>query len=211
MMKRIFYLILVLLISFAGYSQPDDQIAKEYFNNGCDKVSRKNFKGAIADFSEAIMRTPGFKQAYENRGVAKYYLLDLMGAIDDYTKALEIDPNDYNTSGRRGWAKFYLQDYRGAITDFSKAIKGSRDNALYYNIRGQAKYQIQDYEGAIADFNKVIKSWSGGKNQKSKAFYFRGLSEIHLGQKDSGCLDLSKAWKLGYTKAYESIREYCNK
>jgi tetratricopeptide (TPR) repeat protein len=208
-MKRIVYLISMLLISFAGYSQKDDQIAKEYFNSGCDKVSRKNYKGAIADFSEAIMRTPGFKQAYENRGVAKYYLLDLIGAVDDFTKALEIDPNDYNTYGRRGWAKFHLQDYRGAVTDFTKAIKGSRDSLQYYNIRGQVKYLLQNYEGAIADLNKVIKSWSVGKNQKSKAFYFRGLSEIDMGQKDSGCLDLSKAAKSGYIKASEAIKQYC--
>lgn len=208
-MKRIFYLISVLLISFPGYCQTDDQMAKEYFNNGCDKVSRKNYKDAIADFSEAIKRTPGFKQAYENRGVAKYYLHDLIGANDDFTRALEIDPGDYNTYGRRGWAKFHLHDYEGAIADFTKAIKGGRDNFRYYNIRGQARYQLQDYEGAIADFNKVIKSWSSEKNQKSTAFYFRGLSEIDLGQKDSGCLDLSKAVKSGYTKAYDAIKKYC--
>jgi tetratricopeptide (TPR) repeat protein len=208
-MNRILYLISVLFISFAGYGQTDDKIAKEYFNNGCDKVSGKDYIGAITDFSEALKRIPGFKQAYENRGVAKYYLQDFMGAIGDYTKALEIDPNDYNTYGRRGWAKFYIKDYRGVIADFTEAIKGSRDNDLYYNIRGQAKYKLKDYEGAIADFDKVIKSWSGGKNQKSEAFYFRGLSEIDLGLKDNGCLDLSKAAKSGYTKAKEAIKRYC--
>jgi len=31
-----------------------------------------------------------------------------------------------------------------------------------------------------------------------------------LGQKDSGCLDLSKAGELGYFKAYETIKKYCN-
>jgi tetratricopeptide (TPR) repeat protein len=208
-MKRLFYLISVLLISFAGYGQTDDQMAKEYFNKGCEKVSSKNYNDAIADFTEAIKRAPGFKQAYENRGVAKYYLQDLMGANDDFTKALEIDPNDYNTYGRRGWAKFHLHDYKGAITDFSKAIKGGRDTDRYYNIRGEAKYQIQDYNGAISDFNKVIKSWSSEINLKSTAFYFRGLSEIDLGQKDSGCLDLNKAVKSGNTMASEAIKKYC--
>ena len=208
-MKRFLYLIPVLLISFTGYSQTNDLSAKEYFNTGGEKVSGKDFRGAIDDFSAAIKRDPGFKQAYENRGVAKYYLQDLTGAIDDFTRALEIDSHDYNTYGRRGWAKFYLRDYRGAIDDFTEALKGSGDNAVYYNIRGQAKYQLPAYEGAIADFNKVIRSWTSGKNQKSKAFYFRGLSEIDLGQKDIGCLDLKKAWKSGYAKAYETIKRYC--
>ena len=196
-------------MSFAGYSQTKDKKAKEYYDNGCDKVLKKNFTEAIADFSEAIKRDSGFIQAYENRGVAKFYLNDNQGAIADYTKALEINPDDYNTHGRRGWARFYVHDYKGAIADFTSAIKNGRDNTLYYNIRGQSKFQLQDYEGAIADFNKVIKSWTGGKTQRSKAFYFRGLSEIDLGQKDSGCLDLAKARKSGYTKASEAIKRYC--
>ena len=208
-MKRILFIIAVLLMSFAGYSQTKDKKAKEYYDSGCDKVLKKNFAEAIADFSEAIKRDSDFIQAYENRGVAKFYLNDNPGAIADYTKALEINPNDYNTHGRRGWARFYVHDYRGAIADYTSAIKNGRDNTLYYNIRGQAKFQLQDYEGAIADFNKVIKSWTGGKNQKSRAIYFRGLSEIDLGQKDSGCLDLIKARKSGYTKASEAIKRYC--
>jgi tetratricopeptide (TPR) repeat protein len=208
-MNRVFYLISVSLISLAGYSQKDNQIAREYFNNGCDKVSRKDYNGAIADFSEALKRLPGFKQAYENRGVAKYYLQDFTGAIDDYSKALVIDPKDYNTYGRRGWANFYLRDYKGAIADFTEAIKGSQDNTSNYSIRGQIKYLVKDYEGAIADLDKVIKSWSVGKNQKSETFYYRGLSEIYLGQKDSGCLDLTKAAKSGYKKALDAIKRYC--
>jgi len=31
-----------------------------------------------------------------------------------------------------------------------------------------------------------------------------------LGQKDSGCLDLSKAEELGHSEAYEAIEKYCN-
>ena len=38
----------------------------------------------------------------------------------------------------------------------------------------------------------------------------RGASKIMLGQKDSGCLDLSKAGELGDTKAYGLIKKYCN-
>jgi len=208
-MERIFYLILLLLMSFAGYSQTNNKKAKEYYDNGCDKVFKRNYTEAITDFSEALKRDSGFIQAYENRGVAKYYLQDYRGAITDFTKALEINPNDYNTRGRRGWAKFYIQDYKGAIIDFTKVINSSTNDAPFYNIRGQAKYYLQDYEGAMDDFNRVIKYWSGEKDQRSKAFYWRGLVEIDLGQKDSGCLDLSKAGKLGYAEANEAIKRYC--
>ena len=202
-------MISVLLMSFAGYSQTEDQKAREFYNNGCYKVFKKDYKGAIAEFSEAVKRDSVFIQAYENRGVAKFYLQDFTGAIADYDKALKINPDDYNTYGRRGWAKFYLQDCKGAIEDFTKALEGVRDGAQYYNIRGRARYYLHDYKGAIADFNKVIKFWSGEKYQRSEAFFWRGLVKIDLKQNNNGCLDLSKAGKLGYAKAYELMEVYC--
>lgn len=209
-MKRNFYLVVLLLISFEGYSQTFNKKAKEYFDNGCKKVSGKNYTGAVEDFSMTLKLDSGFKQAYENRGVAKFYLQDYSGAIEDYTKALEMDPNEYTTYGRRGWAKFYLHDYKGAIDDLDKAVQGSKDKYRYCNFRGEAKLRLRDYEGAIADFNLVIGSWASGKDQKSKAFYWRGMIKISLGQKESGCLDLRKAGKSGFPDAEKAIELYCN-
>jgi tetratricopeptide (TPR) repeat protein len=209
-MKRTFCLISVFMMFFTGYSQTDNTKAMVDYINGCDKVFRKNYLGAIADFSWAIKRDSGFLQAYENRGVAKYYLKDYRGAIADFTKALEINPDDYNTFGRRGWAKLRLQDCSGAIADFTKAIESSLDAAQFYNARGQAKYYLHDYHGAMADFNKVIRSWSGERNQRSESFYWRGLVKINLGQKAGGCLDLNKAGKLGYAEAFKVLEIYCH-
>jgi len=60
--------------------------------------------------------------------------------------------------------------------------------------------------GQIEDFNKVIEI-----NPKfGEAYYNRGVAKLGLGQKDSGCLDLSKARELGFDKAYESIKKLCN-
>jgi tetratricopeptide (TPR) repeat protein len=210
-MKRNFYMILLLLISFAGYSQMYDKNAMDLFRKGNEKVSRKDYTGAIDDFSGVIRLYPDVKMGYENRGVARYYLQDFTGALADYDRALDIDTNDYNTYGRRGWAKFNLQDYKGAIQDFTKALIGVRDYLRYYNGRGQAKYHIHDLNGAIADFDKVINSWPGEKSEKSKAYYWRGLTEIGMGVKDAGCQDLKKAEKTGYLNAARAIAGYCNK
>ena len=208
-MKILFLIIFAVLISFQVNSQTDDKKALEYYKNGCIEVFKKNYIGAITEFSWAIMRDSGFIQAYENRGVAKYYLENYPEAITDFDRALEINPNDFNTIGRRGWAKFHLQDCRGAIADFDKAIEGARDPAGFYIIRGQAKYYLEDYRGALTDFNKVTRIWSGERSQRSKAFFWRGLVKIDIGQKKSGCLDLSKARKLGYAKAVEILGIYC--
>jgi tetratricopeptide (TPR) repeat protein len=209
-MRILFNMIFVLLISFPGYGQSGDLKALVYYRNGCDKIFLKNYTGAITEFNWAIKRDSVFIQAYENRGVAKYYMEDYKGAIADFSKALEINPSDYNTYGRRGWAKFHLQDCSGAIDDFTKAIEGARDPSQYYNIRGQAKYYLHDYAGAISDFNKVIRIWSGERYQRGIAFFWRGLLKIDTNQKNSGCLDLRKAGRLGHVKALELAAIYCH-
>lgn len=208
-MKRLLPLVSLYLIFVAGYPQSPDRKARRLFDEGCESISRKEFREAIKKFSDALKISPGFLEAYENRGVAKYYLLDYKGAIEDYNIALEINPNDFNTYGRRGWAKFRLQDYEGAIEDFTEAIKGVTDKAQYHNIRGEAKYHIGDLKEAVSDFDQVINSFSAGKYHKSKAFYWRGMIKIELGQKESGCNDLKEAGKLGLEHADLLIQVYC--
>ena len=76
-----------------------------------------------------------------------------------------------------------------------------------YLDKGIAKGELGDYRGAIQDFNKALELDPIGFDQE--AYYGRGASKINLGQKDSGCLDMSKAGELGYSEAYEIIKEYC--
>jgi len=71
---------------------------------------------------------------------------------------------------------------------------------------GKEKYDNKDYKGAIEDFNKAIEL----NPNDADAYYNRGDAKILLGQKDDGCLDYSKAAKLGYFQAYEQIKRYCN-
>lgn len=75
-----------------------------------------------------------------------------------------------------------------------------------FSCKGTIEWEKQEYQDALSDFNSAIDI-----NPKNIVAYTnRGLLKLELGQKDSGCLDLSKAGELGYEKAYELIREYCN-
>jgi tetratricopeptide (TPR) repeat protein len=209
-MKRKVCVIWVMMISLAAFSQTFNKNARDSFEKGSQKVASKNYAGAIEDFTNAIIADPGFKQAYENRGVAKFYLDDFNGAMEDYSKALEIDPKDYTTFGRRGWVKFYLHDYTGAISDLDKAVYGSKDKFRYCNFRGEAKFRLRDFDGAIEDFSRVIKSWSADREQKSKAYYWRGMVSIIQGNKERGCPDLKKAAGAGYPGAEKALKDNCN-
>ena len=58
----------------------------------------------------------------------------------------------------------------------------------------------------LHDFTKAIEI----DPKFAEAYCNRGIIKIILGQKNSGCLDLNKAGELGFAKAYEAIKKFCN-
>ena len=119
------------------------------------------------------------------------------------TLAYAQTAEDYFNSGS---TKFELKDYKGTIEDYTKAIELNPNFSEAYFRRGFAKDTLQDYKGAIQDYTKAIEL----NPNYVDAYYNRGIAKIDLGQKDSWCLDLSKAGEMGYAESYEAIKEYCN-
>jgi len=97
-------------------------------------------------------------------------------------------------------------DYLDALSDFCKVIELNPSFKNIYKERVEVKYNLEDFRGAIIDLNRAIEFDS----KDGRTFYLRGLSKLFLNQKDSGCLDLSKAGELGYKAAYFDIKRWCN-
>ena len=54
------------------------------------KVKKKDYLGAINDYSKAIELEPDFAEAYFNRGLTRIYLDDMEGGSLDLSKAGEL-------------------------------------------------------------------------------------------------------------------------
>ena len=213
-MKHLFLILVV--ISLSGFGQDTD------LHPG--KVLMAQFN-IIADNNKTIQLNPNDFLAYYNRGNAKFTLKTLIDkwgpefsdewaegsdnykneAISDYNKAIQLKPDYADAYYNRGTTKHYLQDYTGAIADYNKAIQLNPDDFGTYNNRGLAKNELQDYNGAIADYNKSIQL----NSDYYKAYYNRGNVKYYLKDKNGACADWSKAGELGYSKAYTSIKKYC--
>jgi hypothetical protein len=74
----------------------------------------------------------------------------------------------------------------------------------YVNI-GVTNSDLADYRGAIANYTKTIEL----DLKFAMAYFNRVVAKLHLNQMDSGCLDLSKASELGFSQAYDAIRDLC--
>jgi tetratricopeptide (TPR) repeat protein len=108
------------------------------YARGAAKAWLDDYKGAIADYNQAIQLKPKYPDAYYYRGAAKAWLEDYKGAIADYNQAIQLKPEYPDAYVGRGAAKARLDDYKGAIADYRKA-------AELYQKQGETK----DYQDAL--------------------------------------------------------------
>ena len=99
------------------------QSEKTYLDQGINKYKQRDYKGAIAGFTEAIRLNPNSDIAYEYRGNVKDDNGDPTGAIADYQQALKINPKNYSTYYNLAITQERLKDYTSAIANYTKAIR----------------------------------------------------------------------------------------
>ena len=145
--------------------------ANYYFKSGVEKQSKKDYLGAIKDYTKSIEIEPEGIESHYYRGYLKEILKDYKGAIKDYTKTIEI----YEKYGQEATSDIYLN-------------------------RGNSKYYLKDYLGAIVDYTKSIESDARNGQEYGDAFYNRGNAYKDIGDIESACTDYLYASYLQYEK-----------
>lgn len=176
---------------------------------------------------EEIKPLPSRKEVCEQNGDQFLKLEKYNDAVIEFTKAINLDNKDIKLYLKRGLALMSGKRYIEAIKDYTFCIdnvaslmmaKQDKDTDLHqmfqdnlkyksvaYSRRGTTKGLLMDVRGAIEDFDSAIAIDS----DNAELYVLRGLSKIQVGSKYSGCLDLSKAGEMGYSKAYDHIKKYC--
>jgi tetratricopeptide (TPR) repeat protein len=148
------YLVSSFLLGF-GLSRWDFGIPSA--TTGNDKFSKKDYEGAISDYTDAIKLAPFTAQYFNNRGVAFGGLKEWKNAIADLSEAARLAPNKALYKTNFADIKAAVQDYAGAISDYTEAIKLDPFNAQSFNGRGIVYYTLQDWENALADFTDAVR------------------------------------------------------
>ncbi|MCF6241318.1 MAG: tetratricopeptide repeat protein [Bacteroidales bacterium] len=217
------YIIFLMVLSFNrckvwnnSMSLWDDTIEKSptavvaLNNRGSTKDRNKDHRGAIKDFTKAIIYKPDYKHAFYNRGMARKELAKETGdtslfrpAITDFDKALKFDEYFVEAYHSRAVTKENYADYitnqeqrkqllLQALEDYDKALKINPEYEEALVNRGVAKGKLGMLNQAIEDFNQALLI-----NPNNPSIYSnRGLAKDHAKNYEAAIADYNKAIEL---------------
>jgi len=155
-LKKFSILILLQVISVAAFSQGKVN-TEELIKTGNQKESKKDYQGAINDFTVVIKQDSDNVNGYYYRGYVYYELKKYPEAINDFNKAIELDSMDVESFFNRGNAKYEMKNYKDAISDYSFALSlNPKDRQCYYN-KAIAEYNLGDMENVCRDLEQAAK------------------------------------------------------
>jgi tetratricopeptide (TPR) repeat protein len=161
----------------------------------------------IKQTTELLKDCKSCETFYYARAIAKEEIEDFYGALEDYRKVNSLLGG--STIASRSIAEVHkkMENYIGAIIEYTKMINNNDLglSGIYYD-RANCKFKLKDYCGAISDYDMTIEL---NPNDKF-AYYNRGSAKYNLNQKNSACIDWSKAGELGYSDAYDAIQRSCD-
>lgn len=133
--------------------------AEDLISLGGSKANKRDYRGAIADYNQALRINPNNPDAYFRRGTAHNELKEYQAALEDFNQVVRLSPKNAFAYAYRGLARVQLKDYKGALVDSNQVIRlepnYSRSSILGYTIRAVARFGLQDKQGAIADLQKA--------------------------------------------------------
>lgn len=183
----------------------NERTALQFYNQGLKKISRDDYKGAIAAFTQVLKFDPNYDMAYVYRGDAHRQLGNYQAAVDDYTKALQTNPNFTYLHNSRGNLREALGDIKGAIEDYTRAIESYPEEGSGYSNRGFATYKLGDTQGAMENLNEAIRinpGYAGGYVNRGKVY-------IDLGKRTEAIADYQQAkslyWQQGRISEYLKV------
>lgn len=158
------------------------QIVDEWNLKAIEAYNQGDYKGAISNYSEAIMYSEKFElknagNYYFERAQVYYVIEDYQMALRDYMSALKenVDNDDVlnaidttervilNSYKESAIKEYNKGNYKSAVKYYSEAIEHSETYGLenvenIYFERAQVYFSMGEYEKALADYTEVAKT-----------------------------------------------------
>ena len=131
--------------------------AQDFYNRGINKSQRKDFQGAIENYTKAIEIDTNFVDAYLKRCEMRYKLGDNKGVLEDCSQVLRIDPGIAKAHYYQGRARYRLGYGQSAIDSYTQAIHQDCNYAQAYYYRALAYQEQKNATAALEDLHVAAK------------------------------------------------------
>lgn len=140
----------------ASRPDADQPTAADFYLQGGDKLKRRDYQGAIADFTQAIELNPDYAEAYYSRSLGHYRQQDAAPAIDDLTQAIALDPKYTQAYIQRGIVQANSRNTPGSLSDYRQALSLSPLDATILYRQGLSQAHLRQYQGALITLNRAL-------------------------------------------------------
>jgi curved DNA-binding protein CbpA len=174
--------------------------AQSLYLQALDKISQRDYEGAIADLTQAISLYPAAVEFYLGRCKAYDALQNDRAVLEDCYQILQRNPNAAQAYLYQGQARLRLGYPQGAIEAYTKAINLEESFAQAYYRRAQARIQIQDVAFARQDLEKAIalyrdqREWSHAQQAEQLLNGFQSKAD-HLGTHAAARQSIQTIWQ----------------
>ncbi|NEP55816.1 MAG: DnaJ domain-containing protein [Symploca sp. SIO2G7] len=128
---------------------------QDFYVRAAAKALKVDYKGAVADYTQAIELNPRFIEAYLKRGEILYKLGDARGTLRDCNQALSLNPNLVQAHYYKGRARYRLGYTQAAIEAYTQAINQEPDHAEAYYHRSLAYKDLEERSQAFQDLQQA--------------------------------------------------------
>jgi tetratricopeptide (TPR) repeat protein/tRNA A-37 threonylcarbamoyl transferase component Bud32 len=152
-----------VLASADAYLARGQPFAPIFEIRGLARVQRRDYSGAIADYSRALELQPESEPARRSRllnlrGWAYHFADAPKPALADFEESLGVEPNQSDALGGRGLARVRLGQWRAAVADAEAALHQVRATGAGSTIEDARANDVQALSNAARIYALAVES-----------------------------------------------------
>ena len=157
---------------------------------GIVNFNKKEFDGAIADYTQSLRLAPRDVIALQNRGHAYQAKQDYDRAIADYSAAILINVRFAWALNDRCYVRVIAnRELQQALADCNAALRLMPNDIHMLDSRGLAYLRLGEFDMAVADYDTVLKV----NPRQAGALFGRGFAKLKRGDSAGGNADIVAA------------------
>jgi tetratricopeptide (TPR) repeat protein len=154
-MKKLLLITLTIIINQCLFAQ----VGNDSFKKGNECFDKKDYKGAVSAYNEAISKNPKNEDYFYKRGLALNKLSKTQAAYEDFCAGIKINNFSSKLFVERALILHNAKMIDEALSDYTMAINYAKVDSIKrvcLNNRGTIRHLKLDHQGAYEDYKKLF-------------------------------------------------------